>query len=273
MMILATVLISVPVTAKDFVSASGERQLVVSGTLYDELFPEWENATHWQKQSVGFGFTAYGEMVTDKSSGSVYGVGLSYPLNLDDDEGIYPSEHIATPAISGQEWKYFPIEGWQLYWKYKTGTPAQLDPNWHVSMAIYGNSSSTEKARICVKPISTTIITNTSRLFVGEVVVHTYNSTLISKGLEPENFEIKVVFVFYKDTKKVASYWTVTYLASEAGEISAVFRRITDLDVDQKFQDGQTECFATFFANKDKASWQEGGESGDTHLFWTGCEY
>jgi len=272
--ILSSTFTALPVVAKDSTGEESERQFVITGTLHDEFFPEWEDATHWQKESIGVGFTAYGEMVTDQLEGSDYGTGLTYPAHIDEDSGVYPCEHIATPASSGGEWRYYPIEGWQLYWKYKEGGSAHsIDSNWHISMAIYGsNFYPFRRARLNVKPISSTIITNTSRLFVAEVVVHTYNETLLELGFEPENFEIKAVLVFFRNTKKVASYWTIRYLASEAGEIEVVFRRLTDFDIDQKFQGGATECFAVFYPNSNKDSWN-GGTSGGDHVFWTGCEY
>jgi hypothetical protein len=88
-----------PVTALSWNGASGERQVVVPGILYDEMFPEY-NYTYWQKNSLTFGFTAYGETVTDKDplhAGSWYGVGLTYPSVPVEDDGsgaAYVAEHM-----------------------------------------------------------------------------------------------------------------------------------------------------------------------------------
>ena len=291
---LTTALLSVPVTAKDWNSTeTGERQIVAYGMLHDELFPEY-NYTRWQRRSINVGFTAYGEMVTDQdpfNTGSKYGVGLTYPTDSawqvdmpagDDgtDYGIYPCEHISTPARSGAEWEYFPIEGWQLYWKFHEGTPSfAVDPWWHVSMAIYGNHSSPYgRARLDVVPVSMTVITNTSRLFVAQVVVRTDNETLkTSFGFEPKLFEITATYVFFKNTKKVASYWQIEYLKTEYGPVDVVFRRMTDFDIDQKFQEGEDEGFAVFYPNSKRDSWKITGTITptfeDNHMFWTGCEY
>ena len=292
---LTTALLSVPVTAKDWNSTvTGERQIVAYGMLHDELFPEY-NYTKWQKRSINVGFTAYGEMVTDQDpfgTGSEYGVGLTYPTDsawqvdmpltkTGVNYGIYPCEHIATPATSGPGSAYFPIEGWQLYWKWQAGSPsATVDPWWHVSMAIYGNLSAPYgRARLDVVPVSDTVITNTSRLLVAQVVVRTDNEALkTSFGFEPKLFEITGTYVFFKNTKKVASYWQVEYLKSEYGPVDVVFRRMTDFDIDQKFQEGESESFAVFFANSRKGSWTDhltGGLTGtqQDHMFWTGCEY
>ena len=293
---LTTALLSVPVTAKDWMSTeTGERQIVAYGMLHDELFPEY-NYTRWQRRSINVGFTAYGEMVTDQdpfNTGSLLGVGLTYPTDSawqidmpagDDgtDYGIYPCEHIATPAKSGADWHYFPIEGWQLYWKFHAGTPSYtVDPHWHVSMAIYGNHSTPYgRARLDVVPESVTVITNTSRLMVVEVKVLTNNATLgTAFGFEPKLFEITALYVFFKDTKKVASYWTVEYLKTEYGPVDAVFRRMTDFDIDQKFQQGEDEAYAVLYANSKKGTWKDHleeltpAEKTDNHMFWTGCEY
>ena len=102
----ASTFVALPVTAMSWNGATGERQVVVPGILYDEMFPEY-NYTYWQKNSLTVGFTAYGETVTDKDplhTGSWYGVGLTYPSVpvADDDSGAaYVIEHIATPTISG----------------------------------------------------------------------------------------------------------------------------------------------------------------------------
>ena len=303
----STILLALPVNADylDFTgSVDGERQIISYGMLHDELFPEF-NYTRWQRRSINVGFTAYGEMVTDRNpfdltetaanvlDGSKYGVGLAYPtdsawqvdMDTDDDGtdyGIYPSEHIATPAYSGGEWKYYPIEGWQLYWKFKSGTPSySVDPYWHLSMAIYGNESAPhDPARLDVVPESDTVITDTSRLFIAKVVVRTYNATLATAfGFEPKLFEITALFVFFKNTKKVASYWTIEYLKSEYGPVDVVFRRMTDFDIDQKFQQGEDEAFAVLYANSKRDSWvpptypDELTSEAEDHMFWTGCEY
>lgn len=267
-------LVVLPIPANDYIDEDGEKQFIAYGMLHDELFPEWENSTYWQKESIGIGFTAFGEMVTDRLDDSDYGGGLTYPLHVDENNGVYPCEHIATPAHSGGSTIYYPTEGWQLYWKYKEGSPAyHIDPNWHVSMAIYGSSFLPfQRARLNCIPVSSTIVTNTSRLFIVEVIIHTYNGTLLSLGLQPENFEIKAILVFFKNTKKIASYWTIRYLGSEVGGIDVVFRRLTDFDIDQAFQAGGTECFAVFYPNSKKNSWG-GSASSDDHIFWTGCEY
>ena len=295
-MILATALLSVPVTASDYYSwHTGERQIVAYGMLHDELFPEY-NYTRWQRRSINVGFTAYGEMVTDQdpfNTGSKYGVGLTYPTDSawqvpmpagknGADYGIYPCEHIATPAQSGAEWQYFPIEGWQLYWKFKEGTlPWKIDPNWHVSMAIYGNLSVPyRRARVDVIPESETVITNTSRLLVAQVKVQTDNKEIEDRfGFEPRLFEITGTFVFFKDTKEIASYWEVEYLKTEYGPVDVIFRRMTDFDIDQKFQNGSAESFDVFYANSRKGSWKDhltgltADEGQQDHMFWTGCEY
>jgi len=295
-MILATALLSVPVTALDYDSAqTGERQIVAYGMLHDELFPEF-NYTRWQRRSINVGFTAYGEMVTDQDpfgTGSEYGVGLTYPTDsawqvdmpstkTGVNYGIYPCEHIATPSTSGPGSQYFPIEGWQLYWKWQAGTPsAAVDPWWHVSMAIYGNHSSPYgRARLDVVPVSVTVITNTTKLLVAQIVVRTDNETIkTSFGFEPKLFEITGTYVFFKDTKKVASYWQIEYLKTEYGPVDVVFRRMTDFDIDQKFQEGESEAFAVFYANSRRGSWMDhlvglnDTEFSQDHMFWTGCEY
>jgi len=293
---LTTALLSVPVTAKDWMSTeTGERQIVAYGMLHDELFPEY-NYTRWQRRSINVGFTAYGEMVTDQDpfgTGSQYGVGLTYPTDsawqvdmpagkTGLDYGIYPAEHIATPSKSGVNWEYFPIEGWQLYWKFHDGTPSYaVDPWWHVSMAIYGNHSTPYgRARLDVVPVSMTVITNTSRLLVAQVVVDTDNETLKTAfGFEPKLFEITATYVFFKNEKKVASYWQIEYLKTEYGPVDAVFRRMTDFDIDQKFQEGESEAFAVLYANSKSDSWKPQAwgvpfsSTAANSMFWTGCEY
>ncbi len=295
-LMIATMLLSFPVAALDYYSwHTGERQIVAYGMLHDELFPEY-NYTKWQRRSINVGFTAYGEMVTDQDpfgTGSSYGVGLTYPTDsawqIDmpagtngTDYGIYPCEHIATPTKSGVDWRYFPIEGWQLYWKFKNGTLQwAIDPNWHVSMAIYGNISSPyRRARVNVIPESETIITNTSRLLVAQVKVLTDNKEIEDRfGFESRLFEITGTFVFFKDTKEIASYWTIEYLKTEYGALDVVFRRMTSFDIDQKFQEGEAESFSVFYANSRKGSWKghltglTAEEGQQDHMFWTGCEY
>jgi len=185
------------------------------------------------------------------------------------DYGIYPSEHIATPARSGADLRYYPVEGWQLYWKFKEGTPSYtVDKWWHVSMAIYGNHSSPYgRARVDVVPVSQTIITNTSRLLVYQIVLRTHNETIKTKfGFEPELFEITGTLVFFKNTKKVASYWQVEYLKTEYGPVDVVFRRMTDFDIDQKFQEYQDEAFTVFYPNSKNDSWNIGTDyDGEYH--------
>ncbi len=108
-------LVVLPIPANDYIDEDGEKQFIAYGMLHDELFPEWENSTYWQKESIGIGFTAFGEMVTDRLDDSDYGGGLTYPLHVDENNGVYPCEHIATPAHSGGSTIYYPTEGWQLY--------------------------------------------------------------------------------------------------------------------------------------------------------------
>jgi hypothetical protein len=270
-------------------SANDERQVAVPGILFDEMFPEY-NATYWQKNSLTVGFTEYGETVTDQDplgEGSEYGVGLTYPSvpadPFDPDmENIYVVEHIATPTISGGPSPggliYIPVEGWQLFWKWQEGTVGHtIDPWWHVSMAIYGNHSAPygTRARLDVKlaselgyePQGAKVITDTSRLFALKTHFYTYNETLLTElALDPVVFEIELIYVFFKNTKKLVQFWTIQYLRSEYGAVDVVFRRLTDWSVDNKFQDYQNENFACFFPHS-------AAEPGEYHAFWPGCDY
>jgi hypothetical protein len=90
-------------------------------------------------------------------------------------------------------------------------------------------------------------------------------------------FEIELIYVFFKNTKKLVQFWTVQYLRSEYGAVDVVFRRLTDWSVDNKFQDFQNENFACFFPNS--GNWSQNTiDEGNTepcnqHVYWTGCEY
>jgi hypothetical protein len=289
----ASTFVGVPLVALDWDGAdNAERQVVTPGILFDEMFPEW-NHTYWQKNSLTLGFTEYGETVTDQDplgAGSDYGVGLTYPSVPVDDDGsgaAYVCEHIACPTISGGPSPggliYVPVEGWQLFWKWKEDSVGyNIDPSWHVSMAIYGNHSAPfgDRARLDVKlaselgyePQGAKVITNTSRLFALKTHFYTYNETLLTDlALDPVVFEIELIYVFFKNTKKVVQFWTVQYLRSEYGAVDVVFRRLTDWSVDNKFQDYQNENFACFFPS----STNPRAVSPETasHKFWTGCDY
>jgi hypothetical protein len=278
--------------------ANSERQMAIPGTLFDEMFPEW-NYTYWQKNSMTVGFTEYGETVTDQDplgEGSDYGVGLTYPsvpMDAYDEEAenIYVVEHIACPTISGGPSPggliYIPVEGWQLFWKWAPGSVGHtIDESWHISMAIYGNHSAPfgTRARLDVKlaselgyePQGAKIITDTSRLFALKTHFYTYNETLLTElALDPVVFEIELIYVFFKNTKKLVQFWTVQYLRSEYGAVDCVFRRLTDWSVDNKFQDFQNENFACFFPNDGNWSLNriDEGQMQGKHAFWTGCDY
>jgi hypothetical protein len=301
----ASIFVGIPVAALDFDgSANGERQVVVPGILADEIFQEW-NYTYWQKSSMTIGFTQYGETLTDQDplgAGSEYGVGLTYPSAEEDSHKNhvgYVAEHIATPTISGGPSPggliYIPIEGWQLFWKWNPNSVGyQIDPSWHVSMAIYGNHSAPygTRARLDVKlpeelgyeSLGAKIITNTSRLFALKTHFYTYNETLLTDlAIDPVVFEIELIYVFYKNTKKLVQFWTIQYLRSEYGAVDVVFRRLTDFSVDNKFQDYQNENFACFFPTQRNMS-DEGtnaymmdiygdGDYGWQHALATGCDY
>jgi hypothetical protein len=292
----ASTFVGIPVAALDFDgSANGERQVVVPGILADELFPEY-NHTYWQKSSLTVGFTQYGETVTDQDplgAGSDYGVGLTYP-SAEEGSGTeygYVVEHIACPTISGGPSPggliYIPIEGWQLFWKWNEGSVGYtIDPHWHVSMAIYGNHSAPygTRARLDVKlpeelgyeTHGSKVITNTSRLFALKTHFYTYNQTLLDVlAMDPVVFEIELIYVFFKNEKKVVQFWTVQYLRSEYGAVDVVFRRLTDWSVDNKFQDFQNENFACMFPSSSNETGRDEvpGDGAGDHTFWTGCEY
>jgi hypothetical protein len=285
-------------------SQDSERQMAVPGILYDELFPEW-NHTYWQKNSLTVGFTEFGETVTDQDplgEGSDYGVGLTYPSvpadQYDPDAtNVYVVEHIACPTISGGPSPggliYIPVEGWQLFWKWKPGSVGyNIDPSWHISMAIYGNHSAPfgTRARLDVKlaselgyePMGMKVITDTSRLFAAKTHFYTYNETLLTElALDPVVFEIELIYVFFKNTKKLVQFWTVQYLRSEYGAVDIVFRRLTDWSVDNKFQDFQNENFACMFPSSVNVTNQiYTGPDGSwvnkpwgCHALWGGCDY
>jgi hypothetical protein len=93
---------------------------------------------------------------------------------------------------------------------------------------------------------------------------------LTELALDPVVFEIELIYVFFKNTKKLVQFWTVQYLRSEYGAVDVVFRRLTDWSVDNKFQDFQNENFACFFPTQKNSS--EAGAKG-WHAFATGCDY
>ena len=280
-MLASMFMFAVPVVGKVIpAGAGGERQIVTYGNLHNETFPEW-NFTYWEKQGVELGFTSYGEMVTDQDpfgTDTKFGVGLSYPAG---DELV--AEHIATPSGAGGV-EYWPIEGWQLFWKWnatKEPVLAAVDPEWHIHMAIYGNESAEHNmlARIGVKDPETLIITNTSRLFAARVTMTLYNDTLAVAPINanPNMFELRETLVFFKDTKKIVQYWDLEYLGSKGG-VNVVFRRLTNFDVDEKYQAGyEAEGFAAFFPNSGNATKDNSAtdviESYGSHVFWTGCDY
>jgi hypothetical protein len=115
---------------------------------------------------------------------------------------------------------YIPIEGWQLFWKWANGSVGKnIDPSWHISMAIYGNHSAPygTRARLDVKLASELgyeaqgmkVITNTSRLLAVKTHFYTYNETLLTElALDPVVFEIELIYVFFKNTKKLVQFWT-----------------------------------------------------------------
>jgi len=277
MMLASMFLFAVPVAGvfEDIPSPTG-RQIVAYGNLHNETFPEW-NFTYWEKQGIELGFTNYGEMVTEQdhfATDSEFGVGLSYPAG---DELV--AEHIATPMKEGEP--YCPIEGWQLFWKWNaTLNPVlvAVDPEWHIHMAIYGNESSPGNvlARLCVKTPEelygqkgVEVITDTSRLFAARVTVYLYNETLALAPINanPLMFKLVATYVLFKNTKKVVQFWDLTYLGATG--VDVVFRRLTDFDIDEKYQvDYESEGYTVFFHNGNNATANIG-----KHVFWTGCDY
>ena len=289
LILTSTVLLSLPVNALDSTfTEGGERQLVVYGNLNQELFPEY-NYSYWQKRGISFGFTACGEMVTDQGTNPdnpYYGVGLTYPTEIDYSNYPYvdyPSEHTATPVSDQAGAPYTPVEGWQLYWRWASGSRKTIDPGWHLSMAVYGNvpEPSGYLARLDISFPTTTIITNTSRLFIAETVLQTEDETLWERfGWSPNVIEISCTFVFYKATKKIIQFWRLEYLLGEAVGIECIFRRLTAFAIDNKFQHGGKEGFAVFFPSSRNSSTLPGPTglpacetSNMHHAFWTGCDY
>jgi len=290
MMLASMFLFVVPVVGLDFTSPTGERQLAVMGNLHNETFPEW-NFTYWEKQGIELGFTGYGETVTDVDpfdTGSKYGVGLSYPAG---DELV--AEHLATPAgIEGED--YYPIEGWQLLWRWNEESAPVLwardggDNYTHIHMAIYGNETAPHnvRARVGVTDPETEIITNTSRLFAARTTFFCENQTLTEIGVGPTVFKVVCTYVFFKNTKKIVQFWSIEYLRTEAPAVDVIFRRLTDFDIDNKYQDFENEGYAVFFPHSGRA-YAEGEENAEDHprwaipdpdlpgkhKFWTGCDY
>jgi len=288
-MLASMFLFAVPVVGLDFTSPTGERQLAVMGNLHNETFPEW-NFTYWEKQGIELGFTGYGETVTDRDpfgTGSDYGVGLTYPAGDTED---LAAEHLATPAgVTGDD--YYPVEGWQLLWKWNaTSAPvlAARDPTWHIHMAIYGNETSPHnvRARVGVTTPVTEIITNTSRLFAARNTFYAENQTLTKIGVGATVFKIVCTYVFFKNTKKIVQFWSIEYLRTEAPSVDVIFRRLTDFDIDNKYQDFENEGYAVFFPHSGR-KYAVGEENADPHprwavpdpalagkhKFWTGCDY
>jgi len=281
-MLASMFLFVVPVVGLDFTSPTGERQLAVMGNLHNEIFPEW-NFTYWEKQGIELGFTGYGETVTDVDPfgiDSKYGVGLTYPAG---DEGL-AAEHLATPGgVTGED--YYPIEGWQLLWRWNEESAPVLwardggDNYTHIHMAIYGNETSPHnvKARVGVTDPVTEIITNTSRLFAARNTFYCENQTLAEIGVGPTMFKIVNTYVFFKNTKKIVQFWLIEYLRTEAPAVDLIFRRLTDFDIDNKYQDYENEGYAVFFPHSGRGT-AEGEEApastlAGKHKFWTGCDY
>jgi len=146
-------------------------------------------------------------------------------------------------------------------------------------MAIFGNETSPHnvRARVGVKRpeelglgTGVQIITNTSRLFAAKVTLYCHNETLTEVGVGPTVFRIVETIVFFKNTKKIVQFWSIEYLRTEAPAVDVVFRRLTDFDIDQKYQDFEDEGFTVFFPTGTN---ETSGVGSDKHAFWTGCDY